>query len=91
MPSLTQTRATLTVRTDLIDRVHELVDSGEAASVSGLVERAIRREILRTWRNRLSSELEHAVQNPEFLRDMEDVETAFRASDSETARMLDED
>ena len=91
MATAARESATFTLPRDLLNQVEELVESGEAASADSLVERALANEVRRTRRQRLRAEFEGAVEDPEFVRDMVEVEAAFQSADSETARMLDVD
>lgn len=91
MATAARTKATFTLPSDLMNQIQELVDSGEAASADGLVERALANELRRSRRQRLRAEYERAAEDPDFRKDMAEIESAFQTVDSETARMLDED
>ena len=79
------------VPSSLVKELQGLADAGESVSANGLVQQAIEMQINRLRRARLRGEFREAAKDPEFMRDMLETEAAFAGSDSETARLIDED
>ena len=82
-------KATFSLQPELLAALDEAVSQGAATSKNALVERALRnelRELRRQWRE---AQWQIAARDPLFLKDIEDVELAFRSADAETARMIE--
>ncbi len=82
-------KATFSLQPDLLVALDEAVRQGAAPSKNALVERALRnelRELRRQWRQ---AQWELAARDPAFLRDIDEVERAFRTADADTARSIE--
>ena len=82
-------KATFSLRDDTLAALDEAVKRGDAASKNELVERAIVKEIRELGREAERSAWEDAMQDALFLRDLQDLEAAFRSADAETAGEID--
>lgn len=81
-------KATFSLSPELLEALSMAVLAGAAPSKNALVERALSNE-LREIRHRAErAGWEAAMQDPLFVRDVEEVETAFRSADAETARRI---
>lgn len=79
-------KATFSLSVDVLTALDELVARGAAPSKNALVERALARELRELRRQERRLEWEAASQDPLFLKDLDDVESAFESADAEPAR-----
>ena len=84
MPS-TATKATFSLPAEVLAALDEAVARKAAPSRNAFVRRALLRE-LRDLRGERRIQWEEAMRDPLFLRDLEEVQAAFRLADAETAR-----
>ena len=76
-------KATFSLPDETLAALSEAVAHGAAPSKNALVQRALSRE-LKEWRQRARlARWEEAMKDPAFLRDVREVEEAFRAADAE--------
>lgn len=77
-------KATFTLPDETLAALSEAVAHGAAPSKNALVQRALDRE-LREWRRRMRRvRWEEAMADPQFLKDLREVEEQFRSADSES-------
>lgn len=81
-------KATFSLHEDVLDALDEAMRRGAAASKNALVERALVKELKELRRQAERAQLEEAARDPLFLRDLEELEEAFRSADAETARRI---
>ncbi len=81
-------KATFSLHVDVLDAIDRAVAQGAAPSKNALVEQALRREITELLRQERQARWEAAMRDPLFLRDLSEVEEAFRTADAETARII---
>ena len=85
MPAMTK-KATFSLHRDVLEAMDQAVAEGAAPSKNALVERAIAKE-LRDWRRQVRrAQWEQGARDPLLLKDVEDIEAAFRSADAGTAR-----
>ncbi len=84
-----QTKVTLSLSADLVQRVRERVQSGQARSQSQFVEEALEAKLRQLEREEWDRSLEAASKDPMYLADIEEVERDFRYADAEAARMIE--
>jgi hypothetical protein len=82
-------KVTFSLQPDIVAALDEAVRQGAAPSKNGLVERALRKEISELRRQWRAAQWQMAARDPLFLRDIDDVELAFRSADAETARSIE--
>jgi Arc/MetJ-type ribon-helix-helix transcriptional regulator len=81
-------KATFSLHVDVLNAIDRAVAKGAAPSKNALVEQALRREIADLQRQERQARWEAAMRDPLFLRDLDEVEQAFRTADAETARRI---
>jgi len=81
-------KATFNLSDEILVALDQAVKAGAAASKNALVERALERELDELRRANRRARWEEASRDPLFLRDVEDVESSFRAADAESARSI---
>src|SRR5439155_8301791 len=82
----TSRKATFNLPTTLLAELGEAVAKGVAPSKNALVERALARELREARRLERRARWAEASRDPQFMRDLEETEGAFRDADAETAR-----
>jgi hypothetical protein len=83
-------KATFNLHTDVLDALDEAMSRGAAHSKNALVEKAIVEE-LNELRRRDRKELwQEAIKDPQFLKDIRNVEADFKHADGETAGRMDQ-
>lgn len=81
-------KATFNLHTDVLAALDEVMAQGIVPSKNALVEQALLRE-LKELRRRARQEMwQEGAKDTLLLKDMEDVEAAFRTADAETARRI---
>ncbi len=81
-------KATFSLSREILEDLDEAVKRGAAPSKNALVERALLKELRELRRRQDRQRMEEALKDPLFLRDLEEVEEAFRSADAETARRI---
>jgi len=81
-------KVTYSLPAALVEELREVVREGPAASYSAFVEGALRRAVDEAREERLAAEFADAARDPEFLADIEEVESDFKAADAELARKI---
>lgn len=81
-------KVTLTLPAVLVAEVQALVAEGRAASQSAFVTDALAQKVRQVHVARLGEEFRRAASDPLFLRDVEEIEEAFRSADGEATRMI---
>ena len=81
-------KATFSLPEDVLGSLSEAVARGAAPSKNALVERALARELKELRRQARQALWEEAAKDPLFLKDIKDVEEAFRDADAETAERI---
>ena len=79
-------KATFNLHPSVLAALDEAVDQGMASSKNAFVEQALLRELRELRKQSRKAQWEEAARDPLFLKDIEEVETAFRSADAETAR-----
>ena len=79
-------KATFNLHVDVLEAIDKAVAEGAAPSKNALVEQALKRELKELRHKEQQTRWEVAMRDPLFLRDVEEVEIAFRSADAETAR-----
>ena len=75
-------KATFSLSQGLLAAIDRAIAEGAAPSKNQLVERALARE-LREWRRQERRRLwQEAMEDPLFLKDIRDIEEAFRTADA---------
>ncbi len=81
-------KATFSLHEDLLAALNEAVARGAAPSKNALVEQALRRELKEIRRRILAAAWEEAARDPLFMRDVQEIQEAFKSADAETARTI---
>ncbi|MBI3977580.1 MAG: hypothetical protein HY331_05270 [Chloroflexi bacterium] len=81
-------KATFSLPEDMLVAVDEAVGEGVAPSKNALVERALVRELKEIRRQTRRARWEEAARAPLFLKDLDEIDAAFRSADAETAERL---
>lgn len=79
-------KATFNLHPTVLAALDQAVTQGMASSKNVLVEQALLRELKELRRQRRKAQWEEAARDPLFLKDIEEIETAFMSADAETAR-----
>jgi Arc/MetJ-type ribon-helix-helix transcriptional regulator len=81
-------KVTYSLPGDLIDDVRSVVSEGAAPSYSAFVEDALREAVRRERERQLAQEFREAVEDPLFIKDLEDTQKDFEHADAETAKPI---
>ncbi len=81
-------KVTYSLPATLVDELRDVVSEGAAPSYSAFVEGALKRAVDEAREQRLAAEFADAGEDPDFLADIEVVQTDFAAADSESARKI---
>jgi len=81
-------KATFNLHTDVLAALDEVMSQGKVKSKNTFVERALLKELNEMRRQERQKLWEEAAQDPLFLKDIEEIEIAFRSADAETAREI---
>lgn len=87
MPGKTR-KATFNLHTDVLAELDEVMAQGRAPSKNALVEQALLKELKELRRQARQRLWQEAAKDPLLLKDIKDVETAFRTADAETAQRI---
>jgi metal-responsive CopG/Arc/MetJ family transcriptional regulator len=81
-------KATFNLHTDVLAAIDEMMERRMAPSKNALVERALRKELNELRRQARQAAWQEGAKDVLLLKDIEDVEAAFRTADAETARRI---
>lgn len=81
-------KATFALREEVLQAVDDVVKTGAAPSKNAFVERALIKELKELRRRERRAHLQEAAKDPLFLKDLEEVEEAFKTADAESARRI---
>jgi len=81
-------KATFGIEPKILAEVQEAVAHGAAPSKNAFVERALIHELDEYRRQKRAARWKVAMNDPLFLRDIEETATAFRSADAESLRRL---
>jgi hypothetical protein len=81
-------KATFNLPTGLLAELGEAVAKGVAPSKNALVERALARELREARRLERRARWAEAARDPQFLRELGEIEAAFEDADAESARRI---
>ena len=87
MPGKTR-KATFNLHTDVLAELDEVMAKGRAPSKNALVEQALVKELKELRRQTRQRLWQEAAGDTLLLKDIRDVETAFRSADAETAQRI---
>ena len=87
MPGKTR-KATFNLHTDVLAELDEVMAQGRAPSKNALVEQALLKELKELRRQERQRLWQEAAKDTLLLKDIKDVETAFRNADAETAQRI---
>lgn len=81
-------KATFNLHSDVLAELDEVMAKGMAPSKNALVEQALRKELSELRRQARRVLWQEAARDTQFLKDVEEVETAFQSADVEMARRI---
>jgi Arc/MetJ-type ribon-helix-helix transcriptional regulator len=81
-------KVTVSLPAELVGAMRAAVEAGFVPSQDLLIRQALERELSRLREEKLRRELQEAMQDPLFLRDLQETMEAFQAADAETGRGL---
>jgi hypothetical protein len=81
-------KATFSLHTDVLIALDETIARGIVSSKNALVEQALIKELKEIRRQERQRLWQEGAKDSLFLKDIEDVETAFKTADAETARRI---
>ena len=81
-------KATFNLHTDVLAALDEIMAQGIVSSKNALVEQALIKELKELHRQARRTQWQEGAKDTLLLKDVEDVETAFRTADAETARRI---
>lgn len=84
MPGKTK-KATFNLHTDVLAELDEVMAQGRAPSKNALVEQALLKELKELRKQARTQLWQEAAKDPLLLKDIRNVEIAFRTPDAETA------
>jgi hypothetical protein len=87
MPGKTK-KATFSLRTDILEELDAVMSRGIAPSKNALVEQALLKELKELRRQERQRMWREGAKDSLLLKDIKDVETAFRTADTETAQRI---
>lgn len=82
------TKVTYSLPSELVDQVRSAVREGAAPSYSAFVERALLEAVRKAREEHLEGEFRQAASDPDFIRDVEQIEHDFAHADAEAARLI---
>ena len=82
-------KATFNFHPDVLTALDEAMAEGAAPSKNALIERALLRELKELRRRRRQARWEEGAKDPVLLRDISEVDVAFKSADVETAGRID--
>jgi cytochrome c553 len=81
-------KATFNLHTDVLAALDEVMSKGIAPSKNALVEQALLKELKELRRQTRQRVWQEGAKDTLLLKDIKDVETAFRTADAETAQRI---
>ena len=81
-------KATFNLHIDVLAALDEVMSKGIAPSKNALVEQALLKELKELQRQARQRLWQEGAKDTLLLKDIEDVEAAFRTADAETARRI---
>ena len=81
-------KATFNLHTDVLAALDEMMTLGMAPSKNALVEQALLKELAELQRQSRLRLWQEGAKDALLLKDVEDVESAFRIADAETAKRI---
>jgi hypothetical protein len=81
-------KATFNLHTDVLAALDEIMEKGIVPSKNALVEQALLKELKEVHRQTRQAMWKEGAKDILLLKDIDDVETAFRTADAETARRI---
>lgn len=81
-------KATFNLHTDVLSALDKIMAQGMVPSKNALVEQALLKELKELQRQARQRLWQEGAKDTLLLKDIEDVEAAFRTADAETARMI---
>jgi metal-responsive CopG/Arc/MetJ family transcriptional regulator len=87
MPGKTK-KATFSLRTDILEELDDVMSKGMAPSKNALVEQALLKELKELRRQERQRVWQEGAKDTLLLKDIKDVETAFRNADAETEQRI---
>lgn len=78
-------KATFNLHTDVLAALDEAMAQGIAPSKNALVEQALVKELNELRRQARQALWQEGAKDPLLVKDIEEVEAAFRSADAETA------
>jgi hypothetical protein len=85
MPGKTR-KATFNLHTDVLAEMDEVMAQGRAPSKNALAEQALLKELKELRRQARQQLWQEAAKDTLLLKDIKEVETAYRTADAETAQ-----
>ena len=82
-------KATFNLHPEILAELDQAMAEGAAPSKNILVERALAKELKEIRRAARKRRWEEGAKDPALLKDISDIETAFRSVDIETAGKMD--
>ena len=82
-------KATFNLSAAVLEALNRAVSEGAAESKNAFVERALARELTAVKRAEREALWKEAMQDPLFLKDLEEVERDLRWADPESARAIE--
>lgn len=81
-------KATFNLHTDVLAALDEVMARGMAPSKNALVEQALNKELKELQRQTRQRLWQEGAKDTLLLKDVEDIEAAFRTADAESARRI---
>ena len=81
-------KATFNLHIDVLAALDEVMSTGIVPSKNALVEQALLKELKELRRQARQRLWQEGAKDTLLLKDIEDVEAAFRTADAETARRI---
>jgi predicted transcriptional regulator len=81
-------KATFNLHTDVLAALDEVMARGMAPSKNALVEQALNKELKELQRQTRQRLWQEGAKDTLLLKNVEDIEAAFRTADAETARRI---
>lgn len=83
-------KVTFAIPVWLLEKLRALARDKRIPSANAAVREALEKYVVDLEHEEFRKAMESAAADPEFLRDIKDVESDFRHTDGETARMMKE-
>ncbi len=82
-------KATFNLHTEVLAALNNAVADGAAPSKNALVERALIKELKEAQKRSRLARWQEGARDPALLKDISDVESAFKKADAETLGRAD--